>query len=377
MNSNMPADPLGSVDYSRLEQTAFPKRRMETLSAAVIGAGALGNEVIKSLGLIGIGRILVIDPDHIEPSNLTRSVFYSYYNSAGQNKAQVIADVCSKLFVNTRFDALPLEIADVGFQELKDLDLLFSCVDSDLARIEIAYIAAKLDVPVADAGLGAENYSHGRVTWFGGRRAACYSCMLSRQARREILSFSHAPVRSCWAADPDGSVGLPGTPMMAAMVAGMQVDLGLRSLFAELREESWSIELSLDPAPALERLTLRQSVTCPFHERPHQLVEAPADTASTVWDLLESVDGNDPALVLDWPICTAAVCMDCGHKWPPLARLAAVRRAGACPACGSGRLREEESIRLLTRHSSWASTPLSQLGLPLHHLYTVRTGDTQ
>src|ERR1017187_1536171 len=131
MRSTMPADPVGSADYSRLEVTAFPKGRMGALSAAVVGAGALGNEVIKSLGLIGVGRILVIDPDRIEASNLTRSVFYSYYNSAGLNKAQVIAEVCSKLFANTRFDALPLEIADVGFQDLKDLDLLFSCVDSD------------------------------------------------------------------------------------------------------------------------------------------------------------------------------------------------------------------------------------------------------
>src|SRR5205085_463241 len=144
-----------------------------------------------------------------EASNLTRSVFYSYYNSTGQKKAQVLADVCGKLFPNTRFDALPLEIADVGFQDLKDVDLLFSCVDSDLARLETAYVATKLDIPVADAGLGADNYSHGRVTWFGGRRAACYGCLLSRQARREILTFSNTSVRSCWGAAAEAG-GLPG-----------------------------------------------------------------------------------------------------------------------------------------------------------------------
>src|ERR1017187_6376929 len=373
----MLGDPVGSVDYSRLEATAFPNRRMGALSAAVVGAGALGNEVIKSLGLIGIGRILVIDPDRIEASNLTRSVFYSYYNSAGLNKAQVIAEVCSKLFANTRFDALPLEIADVGFQDLKDLDLLFSCVDSDLARLEIAYIATSLDIPVADAGLGAENYSHGRAPWFGGRRSGCYSCMLPRRMRREILNFSDGQVRSCWAADAAESAGLPGTPMMAAVVAGMQVDLGLRGVLGGLREESWSVELSLDPVPEMERFAVRQSVSCPFHERPHKLVEAPRDTASTVWELLESVEGNDPALVLDWPICTAAACADCGHKWAPMRRLAVLRRGGFCSSSGPRNFREEETVRLLTRHSSWASTPLSQLGLPPRHLYTVRTGDTQ
>jgi predicted RNA-binding Zn-ribbon protein involved in translation (DUF1610 family) len=96
-----------------------------------------------------------------------------------------------------------------------------------------------------------------------------------------------------------------------------------------------------------------------------------------VWDLLESVEGNDPVLVLDWPVCAAAACEDCGHKWAPLKRLAIFRRGGACPACGSRNVREEETVRTLTRHSSWASTALVDLGLPQHHLYTVHTGDTR
>jgi molybdopterin-synthase adenylyltransferase len=373
----MSADPSGAVDYSRLENTAFPKRRTEALSVAVVGAGALGNEVVKSLGLIGIGRILVIDPDRVEASNLTRSVFYSYYNSAGEKKADVIVEVCSRLFPNTHFEGLAVEVADVGFQDLKGVDLLFSCVDSDLARLETAYISTKLDIPVADAGLGAENYSHGRVTWFGGHRAACFSCMLSRQARREILNFSATSAQSCWAASPaDGGV-LPGTPMMAAVIAGMQVDLGLRALLDGRREEAWSVELTLDPGPVMDRFTLRRSVSCPFHERIHKLVGAPNDTRATVWELLESVEGNDPVLVLDWPVCAAAVCSDCGHKWAPLQRLAVFRRGSACPGCGSRNLREEETIRSLTRHSSWAPSALGSIGLPPRHLYTVRTGDTQ
>jgi molybdopterin/thiamine biosynthesis adenylyltransferase len=373
----MPAGDVGAVDYSRLENTAFPRRHVSSLSAAVVGAGALGNEVIKSLGLIGFGRILVIDPDTVEPSNLTRSVFFSYYNRAGKNKAEVIAEVCPQLFRDTRFDALPLEVADVGFQDLSGLDLIFSCVDSDLARLEVAYIATKLDVPVADAGLGAENYSHGRVSWFGGRGSACYSCLLSRQTRREILSVSEASARSCWATPSLESAPLPGTPMMAAIVGSMQVDLGLRCLLAGDRAESWSVELSLEPEPVTARFVLRRSVSCPFHEKPHRLVEAPADLRSTVRELLETFDGADPVLVLDWPVCAVAACFDCAHKWSPLERLSAFRRLGVCPACGSRRVREEETIRSLTRHSAWASSPLGRLGLPERHLYTVRTGDTQ
>jgi adenylyltransferase/sulfurtransferase len=38
----------------------------------VVGAGALGNEVLKNLALMGIGNILVADFDTIEDSNLRR-----------------------------------------------------------------------------------------------------------------------------------------------------------------------------------------------------------------------------------------------------------------------------------------------------------------
>lgn len=42
----------------------------------VVGAGALGNEVLKNLALLNVGHILIIDFDRIEYSNLSRSVLY-------------------------------------------------------------------------------------------------------------------------------------------------------------------------------------------------------------------------------------------------------------------------------------------------------------
>ncbi len=42
----------------------------------VVGAGALGNEVLKSLALLGVGHVVVYDMDRIEESNLNRSVLF-------------------------------------------------------------------------------------------------------------------------------------------------------------------------------------------------------------------------------------------------------------------------------------------------------------
>jgi ThiF family len=57
--------------YSRLRLISW--WRQERLAAAkvlVVGAGALGNEVLKNLALLGVGTIHLIDLDEIEPSNL-------------------------------------------------------------------------------------------------------------------------------------------------------------------------------------------------------------------------------------------------------------------------------------------------------------------
>ncbi len=57
--------------YSRLRLISWWEQ--EKLAAAkilVVGAGALGNEVLKNLALLGVGRIYVIDSDKIESSNL-------------------------------------------------------------------------------------------------------------------------------------------------------------------------------------------------------------------------------------------------------------------------------------------------------------------
>jgi molybdopterin-synthase adenylyltransferase len=54
----------------------FSQEALAKMKAAVIGAGAVGNEVIKNLALLGLGEIHIFDLDLIEEHNLTRSVLF-------------------------------------------------------------------------------------------------------------------------------------------------------------------------------------------------------------------------------------------------------------------------------------------------------------
>jgi len=63
----------------------------------VVGAGAIGNELIKNLALLGIGKLIIVDMDKIEQTNLTRSVLYRMkdvgkYKSEAAEVAAVLAE---------------------------------------------------------------------------------------------------------------------------------------------------------------------------------------------------------------------------------------------------------------------------------------------
>ena len=61
--------------------------KMEVVKNAkvmVVGAGALGNEVLKNLALFGVGNIYIVDFDTIEYTNLTRSVLFREADADGR-----------------------------------------------------------------------------------------------------------------------------------------------------------------------------------------------------------------------------------------------------------------------------------------------------
>src|SRR5882672_7137306 len=48
----------------------WDQARLARAKVLVIGAGALGNEIVKNLAMLGIGNVLIADMDRIENSNL-------------------------------------------------------------------------------------------------------------------------------------------------------------------------------------------------------------------------------------------------------------------------------------------------------------------
>ncbi len=81
-------------DQARLEESCF----------LVAGCGALGNEAAKNLALLGAGRIVLVDSDSVEESNLSRSVLF---RPGDRGRAKVDAAAERMREIRPGIDVLP------------------------------------------------------------------------------------------------------------------------------------------------------------------------------------------------------------------------------------------------------------------------------
>jgi len=89
---NQTSDTLTIDDGDRYDRLRliqwWDQSRIAAAKVMVVGAGALGNEVLKNLVLLGLGEIHIVDFDSVQPSNLSRSVLFREKHT-GQSKACV------------------------------------------------------------------------------------------------------------------------------------------------------------------------------------------------------------------------------------------------------------------------------------------------
>lgn len=348
------------TDYSRLEDTDFPPRLTRRLRVAVIGVGALGNAVVQILCLNRVQEVVVVDPDTVEPSDLSRSLFFRHPGSIGRNKAEALAAAAASLFPETAVVPFAAEVADMDERVLSTASLWFSCVDSLLARLEIAYLSTSLRKPVADGALGSDA-TQGRVSWFP-PDAACFSCLLPRGVRARLLSNWQPNASPCGVTNEREA--FPSTPSLAAAVAGLQVELGLRSFF-EQRPDSFTARLWTKPGLRVDVASNCISTLCPFHwDRDIRMLPVP-DLSENVVRFLSTQARHacsDPYLLLRWPLCIRAQCDDCGSVCEPLCRAGLTSHA-ICSYCGCAALRPIQSVRAISTQSPWAHRSLYELGL--------------
>src|SRR5438876_3252542 len=115
----------------------WDQQRLARARVLVIGAGALGNEIIKNLALLGVGNLLIADMDRVENSNLSRSVLYREHDN-GALKATTAALAAREIYPDVKAHAFNGNIVhDLGLGAFRWADVVLGGLDNCEARLAI------------------------------------------------------------------------------------------------------------------------------------------------------------------------------------------------------------------------------------------------
>jgi molybdopterin-synthase adenylyltransferase len=350
------------------------QERLSNAVVVVAGAGALGNEALKNLALLGVGRMIVCDFDSIETSNLTRSVLFRLHD-VGREKVEVACERAMEINPDVEAVAVHGDLRfKLGYGLIRRADVLLGCLDSLEARYYLNHHALKAGTVYIDAGL---DHLNGDVMTFDAATGPCYECQMASGEKRELKRR-----QSCLKLSrEDIALGkVPTSPTISAIIAGMQSQIAVRHIHGRpipkgrrlglygMTDLTFDIQLDKDPA------CLTHEYTDPLEGRP--LVELPMKAASaTVRELLAAMEARLGAPVVwslddDRDLITGLHCAACGidRELLSLAGVLAERDA-RCESCEEVMVPRQqteldrESTRLLERR-------LEELGIPpLHVLY--------
>ena len=132
--------------------------RLRRLTAAVVGCSGTGSPVIEQLTRLGVGRLILVDPDKIEEKNLNRILNATMDDAiAGRFKVHVAADAIARMQLGTAVVAVPENIINPKVVKLiAESDVVFGCMDGAEGRNLLNRLATFYCIPYFDMGIRLE-----------------------------------------------------------------------------------------------------------------------------------------------------------------------------------------------------------------------------
>lgn len=130
------------------------QKALQQATVSIIGCGGLGGRCAELLVRLGVGSLILTDPDIFTSSNLNRQIFCTP-ETLGLEKAAVVAHELQKINpeANIRFHVLAF-----SEESIQDADLVIDGLDSAKARLQLATICRTRSIPLI----------HGAVKqWYG------------------------------------------------------------------------------------------------------------------------------------------------------------------------------------------------------------------
>jgi molybdopterin/thiamine biosynthesis adenylyltransferase len=199
---NDPYDVTGHGDQYDRQVRAFGskgQRRVEHVSATVVGLGGTGSLVVQQLAHLGVRDYLLIDRDLLDATNLNRTVGATP-SAVGESKVSVAERMIRAICPAARIQGLHTDVLEQGTGRLAaEKDVIFCCTDSHASRHLINQLSYQYLVPVIDMGVAIDARDNTDIQFAGHVQALspglpclwCTESLDSRQVREEMMSPEH------------------------------------------------------------------------------------------------------------------------------------------------------------------------------------------
>lgn len=285
----------------------FSQAEVSASRVAVIGAGAIGNEVVKNLALLGVGHIDVYDFDRVELHNLTRSILLRE-SDVGRPKAQALIERAGDIDPNCKLRAFDGDLRDLlNPSQVAGYRAVVGAVDNFEARLRLNQLCLLAGVDFINAAIDSryvsvETFAHSQ--W----NVACYECHLPDSAYARLAErYSCGGLRS----RAFDEKKIPTTAITASLAGALASAAALRlggptasrrAFMDTHRMSSQSGELGRQPGCAC----------CAAFERRPERLSAEAALAA-VRPAAEQPSGDEACIVLPEPVIVACACRQCGR----------------------------------------------------------------
>lgn len=368
------AEPDGRFDRFKLIGW-WDQARLSAAKVLVIGAGALGNEIVKNLAMLGVGHVVIADKDTIENSNLSRSVLYRA-EDAGKPKAGVAASAAASLY--PEINAHPLNgdiIHDLGAGVFRWADVVIGGLDNREARLAINRHCWRLGRPWVDGAIEVIQGVARVFTPDAEQQNACYECTMSERDWK-LLAYR----RSCNMLTRDEMAGgkTPTTPTIASIIAGVQVQETLKLLHDLPTIAGKGFVFAGDTADSY-LVDYQRRPDCQSHDTLSEIIELSKKSAemplAVLLQIAQEKLGHKAILDFNRDVAKEFVCPSCGKHEDVYRSLGALKTVDAkCPHCGEP-ARQILTFNTVRGDEAFLDRTLSAIGIPPFDILTARTAE--
>jgi len=130
---------------------------LKNSTVAVLGIGGVGSMAVEALARTGVGRIILIDKDVVDITNINRQI-HALTTTIGQNKADLMCERVKLINPECETIALNMFYTEETYEELfkYDIDYVLDASDTIIYKIHLILECRKRGIPMLSS-MGAAN----------------------------------------------------------------------------------------------------------------------------------------------------------------------------------------------------------------------------